>query len=82
MDIRQAAHPRLRPSPTPPCCSASPATSCTRPSPLKYNDGRHWVLHYVTAREMYNIAMAAIDGKTGNPNEYRDYERPRPPVLD
>ncbi len=48
----------------------------------RYNDGRRWVLHYVSAREMYNIAMAAIDGNTGNPNEYRDYERPRPPVLD
>ena len=48
----------------------------------RYNDGRRWILHYVTAREMYNIAMAAIDGKSGNPNEYRDYERPQPPVLD
>jgi hypothetical protein len=31
-------------------------------------------LHYVTAREMYNIAMAAMDGKCGDPAEYRDYE--------
>jgi|GEM_PF-660098 len=39
----------------------------------KYNDGDHYVLHYVTAREGYNIAKAAEAGKTGNPNEYRDY---------
>ena len=30
-------------------------------------------LHYVTAREMANIALAAIDGHAGSPNEYRDY---------
>ncbi len=30
-------------------------------------------LHYVSAREMANLAFAAIDGKSGNPNEYRDY---------
>lgn len=31
-------------------------------------------LHYVTAREAYNIARAAEDGKTGDPGQYRDYE--------
>jgi phage gpG-like protein len=45
-----------------------------------YNDGKDWVLHYVSAREMYNIAMAAMDGKVGNPNDYRDYNLPPPPV--
>ncbi len=30
-------------------------------------------LHFVTMREMTNIALAACDGKEGNPNEYRDY---------
>ena len=30
-------------------------------------------LHFVTARQMANIALAAIDGKQGNPYEYRDY---------
>ena len=30
-------------------------------------------LHYVTAREMANIALAAVDGHTGNPHAFRDY---------
>jgi hypothetical protein len=30
-------------------------------------------LHFVTARELVNIALAACDGKMGNPGEYRDY---------
>jgi hypothetical protein len=47
----------------------------------RYNDGARWRLHYVTAREMYNVAMAAMDGKTGDPNDYRDYVLPPPPVA-
>lgn len=38
-----------------------------------YNDGTRYQLHYVTAREAVNIAKAAEAGKTGNPNEYRDF---------
>lgn len=34
---------------------------------------RKEVLHFVTAREMTNIALAACDGKEGNPGDYRDY---------
>jgi hypothetical protein len=30
-------------------------------------------LHFVTAREMVNIILAACDGKTGHPGAYRDY---------
>ena len=30
-----------------------------------YNDGAHYVLHYVTAREAFNVARAAVDGKAG-----------------
>ncbi len=30
-------------------------------------------LHFVTAREMVNILLAACDGHTGNPGDYRDY---------
>lgn len=40
---------------------------------LKYNDNRRFILHYATAREVYNIVKAAEAGKTGNPNNYRDY---------
>ncbi len=39
----------------------------------RYDDGREYQLHYVTAREAYNIAMAAADGRSGNPEEYRNY---------
>ena len=38
-----------------------------------YNDGTRYVLHYVTAREAYNIAKAAEAGKSGNPNDYRNF---------
>ena len=48
----------------------------------KYNDGENYVLHYVTARESYNIVKAAEAGETGNPNEYRDYELQKPPMFD
>ncbi len=44
-----------------------------------YNDGEHYVLHYVTAREVYNIIKAAEAGLTGNPNDYRDYILAPPP---
>jgi hypothetical protein len=33
-------------------------------------------LHYVTAREMYNIIKAAEAGKTGNPAAFRDFAIP------
>lgn len=32
------------------------------------------VLHYVSARELYNIVRAAEVGKTGDPGQYRDFE--------
>lgn len=47
----------------------------------RYNDGQRWKLHYVTAREMYNIAMAAIEGHSGDPAAYRDHVLPPPPVA-
>lgn len=43
-----------------------------------YNDGSNHVLHYVTAREMYNIIKAAEAGKSGNPADYRDFHLPPP----
>jgi hypothetical protein len=46
-----------------------------------YNDGERWLLHYVTAREMFNIARAAMDGRSGDPAEHRDYILPPPPAA-
>lgn len=43
-----------------------------------YNDGERHRLHFVTAREMYNIARAAEAGLQGEPGRYRDYVIPRP----
>ena len=43
-----------------------------------YNDGERYVLHYVTAREVYNIVKAAEAGESGDPNLYRDYHLPPP----
>src|SRR6185312_4436908 len=39
-----------------------------------YNDGEQYILHYVTAREAYNLAMAAATGATGDPSKYYDSE--------
>jgi hypothetical protein len=44
-----------------------------------FNDGNRYVLHYVTAREMFNIAVAGMRGESGDPNRYRDYELKPPP---
>jgi len=34
---------------------------------------RKEILHFVSAREMANILLAACDGREGNPGDYRDY---------
>jgi hypothetical protein len=52
----------------------------------RYNDGVNYVLHYVTAREVYNLAAAAAANKQGDPRQYMDwiippYESSRTPVL-
>jgi hypothetical protein len=48
----------------------------------EYNDGKDFMLHYVTAREMYNIAKAAEAGVPGDdPGLFRDF-RVRPPAYD
>jgi hypothetical protein len=44
----------------------------------RYKDGVEWKLHYVSAREMYNIVKAAEAGRDGDPGLYRDFEIPRP----
>ena len=46
-----------------------------------YNDGARYMLHYVTAREAFNLARAAVDGKRGDPRQYYDYLIP-PYVAD
>jgi hypothetical protein len=46
-----------------------------------FNDGARWRLHYVTAREMYNVARAAMDGKGGDPAAWLDYRVAPPPVA-
>ncbi|HEX3596602.1 MAG TPA: hypothetical protein VGL81_31425 [Polyangiaceae bacterium] len=47
----------------------------------EYNDGQRWKLHYVTAREMFNIAIAAMDGRDGDPSAYRNHVLPPPPAA-
>ncbi len=48
----------------------------------KYNDGKKYILHYVTARELYNIIRAVSDGmEDDNPERYRDYVI-KPPRYD
>jgi hypothetical protein len=44
----------------------------------EYIKRKGWKVHYVSAREMYNIAKAAEAGKTGDPNQYRNYILQRP----
>ncbi len=44
----------------------------------RYNDGRDWKLHYVSAREAYNIARAAEAGMAGDPGRHRDFLIPKP----
>lgn len=45
------------------------------------NDGQAYRLHYVTARELYNVCYAAMDGKAGDPSSYFDYRVPPPPLA-
>lgn len=39
----------------------------------KYNDGERYVLHYVTAREMYNIIKSVEAREESEPNRCRNY---------
>jgi hypothetical protein len=56
----------------------APTDAMFRDLETRYNDGARYVLHYVTAREMYNIVKAAEAGLTGNPGDYRDFSIPAP----
>jgi len=44
----------------------------------EFNDGVRFQLHYVTARQAYNIAKAAEAGLEGNPDQFLDYAVGRP----
>ncbi len=46
-----------------------------------FNDGQRWRLHYVTAREMFNVAMAAMGGASGDPAAHRDAVLAPPPCV-
>jgi len=46
----------------------------------QFNDGERFRLHYVTAREAYNIAKAAENGEGGSPSDWLDY-RVKPPAT-
>jgi hypothetical protein len=46
------------------------------------NDGKQYQLHYVTARQAFNIAKAAEHGKSGSPADWLDYQiGPQPHSL-
>lgn len=42
----------------------------------EYRDRPGWALHYVTARELYNVIKAAEAGEEGDPGRFRDYAVP------
>lgn len=42
---------------------------------------RSEVLHFVSAREMVNMILAACDGREGNPGDYRNYRLKRRPGV-
>jgi len=44
----------------------------------RYNDGNKYKLHYVTAREAFNIVRASESGLSGDPNQFRDFIIPHP----
>ena len=39
----------------------------------KYNDGKRFVLHYVTAREIYNAIKYLESGQNDDPSDFRDF---------
>lgn len=45
----------------------------------EFNDGTQWRLHYVSAREMYNLVRAAEQGEGGDPGRWRDLGIAPPP---
>jgi hypothetical protein len=56
----------------------SPATDATFAAMEAYWNRPPFRLHYVTAREAYNLVKAAEAGRSGDPNAYRDFVLPPP----
>ena len=54
----------------------NPAESMYSYLEAQYRDRNEYQLHYVTARELYNIIKAAEAGKTGDPSQYKDFSIP------
>jgi len=44
---------------------------------ISHADATKDTLHFVSAREMVNIVLAACDGREGDPGQYRDYRLKR-----
>jgi len=64
------------------CHGMDPRDEPAMTGPLRSGFLREWAefakdtgakLHYTSAREMVNIALAACDAREGNPGDYRDY---------
>lgn len=66
-------HTHGAPEPAWDCLFGEAADSMFHYIESQYNDGKKYALHYVTARQMYNIIKAAEAGKDGNPDNYRNY---------
>ena len=58
-----------------------PGRAMHRELTRSYNDGKRFALHYVSAREMFNIAVAGMQGFSGDPNLYRNHALPPPPLA-
>jgi hypothetical protein len=35
---------------------------------------KEFSVYFASAREAYNMVMAAVDGRSGSPGQYRDYK--------
>jgi hypothetical protein len=79
--VRQGPHPRRHREHDRVSLLGAGGRPCTRRWRRSLQRRRAWRLHYVTARELYNVAVAAMDGKAGDPSSYYDYRIPPPPVA-
>jgi hypothetical protein len=56
-----------------PAVLGAPMRQFLRELTEKTREGHQYQVHFVTAREMVNIILAACDGREGSPGQYRDY---------